>query len=145
MGYVMVPVPEEHVEEIMQYLLRVMTKASQQDWDAESVAALFAEADEFSKALLGAVARAVRSETELFEDDAASAVQLSQREMSAIVRELNDIARDENRPTLIGRRPINETLPNGRMRERMTIIMEPDIAELVGEAERADLATPPDG
>lgn len=143
MPYVMVPVPEEHVEEVMQFMLRAMAKANQTPWDRESIDELFAEIDEFSKALLGTVARAVEAETELFEEDATRAVQLNPRETSAIIRELNDRARDLNRPSLLGRRPVNETLPNGRVMERNAIFMEADIAPLVVEAEKADLAGSP--
>ena len=34
MGYVMMPVPEEHVEAVMQFVLRAMAKASLEPWDA---------------------------------------------------------------------------------------------------------------
>jgi hypothetical protein len=35
MPYVMVPVPEEHVQDVMQFVLREMAKASHVPWDDE--------------------------------------------------------------------------------------------------------------
>jgi len=143
MPYVMVPVPEEHVEEVMQFMLRSMTRASQEEWDQESVTQLFAEVDELSKMLLSHVARAAASGTEVFEADAAAAVQLSQRETAAIVRELNELGREQNRPSMVYRRPSLEMLPNGRTIEKFAIVVEETVVPLVLEAEKADLQANP--
>lgn len=143
MPYVMVPVPEEHVEEVMQFMLRSMAKASQEDWDQASVTELFAEVDELSKMLLSHVARATVEGKEVFEGDAAAAVQLSVRETAAIVRELNEMARDLNHPSIIYRRPTSEVLPNGRTMEKNAIAVDDEIAPLILEAEKSDLAANP--
>lgn len=143
MPYVMVPVPEEHVEEVMQFMLRSMTRASQEEWDQENVTRMFSEVDELSKTLLAHVARATIAGKEVFEADAARAVQLSPRETTAIVRELNEIAREENRPSMIYRRPATELLPNGRTVEKTAVVVEEAVAPLVLEAEKADLAANP--
>ncbi len=37
MPYVMVPVPEEHVEDVMQFILRAMARASIEPWDQPSL------------------------------------------------------------------------------------------------------------
>ena len=37
MPYVMVPVPEEHVQDVMQFILREVARASLEAWDEESV------------------------------------------------------------------------------------------------------------
>ena len=58
MPYVMMPVPEEHVEEVMQFILRAIARASIQPWDAESITKLYGEVDEASRSLLAFVARA---------------------------------------------------------------------------------------
>lgn len=143
MPYVMVPVPEEHVEDVMNYMLRAMARANQEQWDQDNVTELFSQVDELSKALLAHVARAVTEGREVYENDAAAAVQLSQRETAAIVRELNEIAREANRPSMIFRRPTVELLPNGRTMDRFAIVVEEDVAPLVLEAEKADLAANP--
>ena len=58
MPYEMVPVPEEHVQDVMQFILREMAKASLEPWDDESVSKLFHEVDESSRSLLAYTARA---------------------------------------------------------------------------------------
>ncbi|MEZ5246724.1 MAG: hypothetical protein R2707_16625 [Acidimicrobiales bacterium] len=143
MPYVMVPVPEEHVEEVMQFMLRSMARASQEEWDQDSVTRIFGQVDELSKTLLSHVARATVAGKEVVEGDAAAAVQLSQRETSAIVRELNEISREENRPSLIYRRPTIEVLPNGRTVDKFAIVVDDAVAPLLIEAEKADLAANP--
>ena len=65
MPYVMVPVPEEHVQDVMQFVLREVAKASQLPWDEESVAQLFGEVDEASRSLLAYAARAITNGTDL--------------------------------------------------------------------------------
>lgn len=138
MPYVNVPVPEEHVEEVMQFVLRAMTRASQEPWDDESIGKLFDEVDELSKALLAFVARAVSTGKDLSQNDAASMIQLSGRETMAIQRELNELARAAGRPTLISQRTINEPLPNGRTTEKRIFSMELDVAQLVRDAEQRE-------
>jgi hypothetical protein len=120
-----------------------MAKASLEDWDQASVTEMFAEVDELSKMLLSHVARATVEGKDVYESDAAAAVQLSVRETAAIVRELADLARDANRPSLIVRRASTELLPNGRNVEKNVIIIEDEIAPLIIEAEKTDLAANP--
>jgi len=143
MPYVMVPVPEEHVQEVMQFMLRTLTRASQEEWDQENITRIFSEVDEISKTLLTHLARATMTGEEVFEASAAKAVQLSNRETTAIVRELNEVSREENRPSLIARRASVEVLPNGRSTERFAIVVEEEVAPLILEAEKADLAANP--
>lgn len=143
MPYVMVPVPEEHVEDVMNYMLKALARANQEQWDQESVTELFSQVDELSKALLAHVARAITEEREVYETDAAKTVQLSLRETAAIVRELNELAREQNRPSMIVRRPTVEILPNGRTMDRYAIVVEREVAPLILEAEKADLAANP--
>ena len=143
MPYVMVPVPEEHVEEVMQFMLRAMARASLEDWDQDSVTEMFSQVDELSTTLLSHVARAIANGKEVFEADAAAAVQLTQRESAAIVRELNELSRELNRPTIIFRKPSTEVLPNGRVIEKNAIVIEAELVPLVLEAEKADLTANP--
>jgi len=140
MPYVMVPVPEEHVQDVMQFILREMAKASLESWDDESVSELFHEVDEASRSLLAYVARASMGGTDITEGQAADTMQLRQREVIGIVRELNERAAKANRPTLVATRIVNETLPNGRTTEKRVLWMGDDVAPLVGDAERAELA-----
>lgn len=148
MPYVMVPVPEEHVEEVMAFVLREVAKANLRPWDAEAVTALFHEVDEASRSLLAYAARAAMTGTDTSEAQAADMVQLSVREVAGIMRDLNETAREADRPMLLGTRTVSETLPNGRTSEKRVLWMNNDVAMLVREAERqelADLPQPLDG
>jgi hypothetical protein len=140
MPYVMVPVPEEHVEDVMNFVLRAMARASQQPWDEESMVALFLEVDELSRTLLAYVARSTLAGQDITEAEAARMVQLTGRETIAIQRELNDIARQQGRAAVITTRTVPQLLPNGRTTDRNVLTMEEEVARLVGHAERQELA-----
>jgi hypothetical protein len=117
MPYVMVPVPEEHVQDVMQFILREMAKASLEPWDSESVSELFHEVDEAGRSLLAYTARASMSGTDITEAQAADMMQLRQREVAGIVRDLNE-----------------------RTTEKRVLWMSDELAPLVRDAERAELA-----
>jgi hypothetical protein len=140
MPYVMVPVPEEHVQDVMQFILREIAKASLEPWDGESISELFYELDEASRSVLAYTARASMSGTDLTEAQAAETMQLRQREVVGIVRELNERATKANRPTLVYTRVVSETMPNGRTTEKRVLWMSEDVASVVRDAERAELA-----
>jgi predicted ATP-dependent protease len=140
MPYVMVPVPEEHVQDVMQFVLREMARASLEAWDEKSVSELFHEVDEASRSLLAYTARASMSGTDITEGQAADMMQLRQREVVGIVRELNERATKANRPTLVTTRTVTETLPNARTVEKRVLWMSDEVAPLVRDAERAELA-----
>jgi hypothetical protein len=140
MPYVMVPVPEEHVQDVMQFILREVAKASIEPWDDASISQLFHEVDEASRSLLAYTARASMSGTDITELQAANVMQLSAREVSGIVRELNAEAAKANRPGLVTARTVTETLPNGRTSDKRVLSMSDEVAPLVRDAERAELA-----
>lgn len=139
MPYVMMPVPEEHVEEVMQFILRAIARAAIEPWDAESITEIFGEVDEASRSLLAFVARGSVDGGELDAADAARKIQLTVREVTGIMNEINTMTRDTNRPNLIISRSVTERLPNGRVKDKRVLFMEPDVAELVREAEKAEL------
>ena len=60
MEYVMVPVPEDLVVDVMQYIARLVTRAAVVPWDKESVGDHFDEIEEAGRALLSYVARSHR-------------------------------------------------------------------------------------
>jgi hypothetical protein len=135
-----VPVPEEHVQDVMQFILREMAQASLVAWDEESVTALFHEIDEANRSLLAYVARATLSGADITEPQAAEMMQLRQREVAGLLRELNDHAAKANRPALVIAPVVKETLPNGRTTEKRVLTMSEEVAQLVRDAERAELA-----
>jgi hypothetical protein len=143
MPYVMVPVPEEHVEEVMQFVLRAVARASVQPWDLEGISQLWDEVDELSRALLSYVSRATVADKDLAEGDVAAMMQLSVRETIAIMREVNEVARQSDRPNLIFPRTVAERLPNGRTMEKRVLFMEDDVADLLRQAEEAERSSAP--
>jgi hypothetical protein len=143
MPYVMVPVPEEHVQDVMQFILREVAKASLEPWEEDSVTQLFHDVDEESRSLLAYAARAAITGKEISEAEAADLMQLRQREMAGIIRDLNERASKANRPTLLTTRTVTETLPNGRTIDKRVLWMSEEVAPLVHNAERAELADVP--
>ena len=139
MPYVMVPVPEEHVQDVMQFILREVSKASLEPWDDESISQLFHDVDEASRSLLAYIARASTSGKDMTEAQAADMMQLRQREVVGIVRDLNERATKANRPAVLLMRTVTETLPNGRTTEKRVISTSEDVAPLVRAAERTEL------
>jgi hypothetical protein len=143
MPYVMVPVPEEHVQDVMQFILREVAKASLEPWDDASIWELFNQVDEASRSLLAYTARSTMGGTDLTELQAADMMQLRTREVAGIVRELNEQASKVNRPALVVTRTVTEVLPNGRTTEKRVLTMSDEVAPLVRNAERAELADVP--
>src|SRR4051812_12108014 len=78
--YVMVPVPEEHVEAVMNFVLRSVAQAALQDWDDESLTKLWNESDEATRSLLSFTARAAASGNEIEVAEVARQMQLTPRE-----------------------------------------------------------------
>lgn len=139
MSYVMVPVPADHVQQVMEHVVRLMHESSTTPWDAETVAELFESIDEPSRALLSTVAQGVLEGASPTEPDVVATIELDWREVLGVMRELNEIARGESHPPLVLRRTTVETLPNGRTREVRVLDMSKDVAQLVNTADRAHL------
>jgi hypothetical protein len=140
MPYVMVPVPEEHVEDVMQYILRALSRAAIVPWNEESIAEVYEGVDEVSRSLLAFTARSALEGKDLHDADAAKLIQLTAREISGVMNELAVLARDRERPALISSRTVQERLPNGRVNDKRVLLMDLDVAELVSAAERAELS-----
>jgi hypothetical protein len=135
-SWVSVPVPEEHVQEVMEFVIRTIARASIEEWDEASVETLFAKVDEASRSLLSVVARAATTGKELTEQQAADFIELTVRETFGIIREVNDAARTEGRPALVGTTTVAEVLPNGRTRDKRIVTMNAVVAKMVRNAER---------
>lgn len=140
MAYVSVPVPEEHVEDVMRFVLRAMSRASILSWDAESFAELWSETDELGRALMAFVARAALEDFDLTDREAAEKVQVRPREVHALAAELQQESHRRRRPAVLTMQMVEDELPNGRIVEVRVLLMDAEVAQLVAEAERADLA-----
>lgn len=143
MGYVMVPVPEEHVEEAMTMILRIASRARLVAWDKDGVLTMFAEVDEPTRSVLSAVSRSSLAGTSLSDHQIAESIEIPQRELLGIVRELNERAQAGARFPLVIVRQETEVLPNGRTREQRILGMDTELASYVRDAERAELAANP--
>ncbi|MBK5289325.1 MAG: hypothetical protein JJE46_12765 [Acidimicrobiia bacterium] len=140
MPYVMVPVPEKHVEDVMDYILRAITQGSIEPWDHPSISDFYHEVDEATRSVLAFVARAEAEEKELDTVAAARAIQMTPREVNGILNELQTTTGDAKRPPIVVARTVSERLPNGRVTDKRVLVMESGVAELVREVERAELA-----
>ena len=139
MPYVMVPVPEDMVQEVMQQIIRLQRNASLAEWTGESVAAFFDEIDEDGKAFLSTVARATTAGKDLAMADVASVIELNVRETAGIHRDLTELAAERNHMPLVNQRDVTEVLPNGRMQEKKAVTMDVEVAAMVRAAERDEL------
>jgi hypothetical protein len=140
MPYVMLPVPEEHVNEVMQFVLRAVAKASVEPWDDPSINEVYNEIDEVSRSLLAFVARASVGGVDISAEEAAKKIQMTVRETAGIQNELMALSRDRNRPNLLESRGVQERLANGRVVEKRILLMTPEIADLIRAAEEAEIA-----
>lgn len=135
----MVPVPEEHVVDVMQHVARLVARASVVPWDDESVAAHFDEVDEASRSVLSLAARSTTANRELTDEDAATSLELSVREIRAIVRDLQDTAQRERREPALALREASVVLRNGRSVTKRLFAMNDAVARAIRAHERASL------
>jgi hypothetical protein len=140
MPYVSVPVPEEHVEDVMRFILRAMARASMLSWDEESFADLWGDTDELGRALLAFVARATLEDVDLTDREAAEQVQVRPREVHALAAELSQESQRRRRPAIVTTQMVEDELPNGRIVEVRVLLMDAEVARFVADAERAELA-----
>jgi hypothetical protein len=140
MPYVMVPVPEEHVEEVMRHMLNLVARANLVEWDEESVREFFLEADEMTRAVLSVVARGALSSKDVTDQIMADFLQLSVREVGSVLRELHESVTRQKRPPFFLASQVTEELPNGRVRDKRVYAMAPNIARLIRAAEKAEHA-----
>jgi hypothetical protein len=143
MPYVMVPVPEEHVAEIMEHVVRLAARANQQQWDAEAVAELFLGSDEASKSVLSTVARRTIAGSPLTDDALADLVQLTRRETLGVIRELNVRATRTKRSQLMIVKDVDDGTAEGRTGERRVVGMSVELAEMIRKAEELERAATP--
>lgn len=136
MPYVMVPVPEEHIEVVLQFVLGAMKRAAIEHWDESSIADLFAQLDEPSQVVLSAAARGVLGPGPISAQDAAEAAGISKREAAAIVFELNVRARDLERPMVILFYETEREGADGEVQAVLHMNMAPPVASMVCDADR---------
>lgn len=142
-NYVMVPVPEQYVPEIMQRVLRLVQLDSMQEWDEPGVTELWEASDEITRSLLSYVARSVLMGKPLTDVAAADAIEISLREAATVLRDANDLSREMNRPSILLLRGTQETLPNGRTVDMRYFVMTDETARHIRNVERAQHESSP--
>jgi hypothetical protein len=143
MDYVMVPVPEEHVVDVMQHVARLVARASVIPWDDESLVELFEEVDEISRSVLSFVARAATSGKDISEEDVAQSIELNVRELRSIVRDINEVAARDKREPVLALREASVVLRNGRTVQRRMFSMNEGVARSIKAHERSTLGGAP--
>jgi len=141
MPYVMVPVPEEHVLEVMGLVMRLAARRSHDEppraWDQDAVNEFFAKANEPTRGLLSFLAGRRRAGKEFIPPDIARGLDLETSEVAGLLGPLNREFRRSNRKPLLESRVQVETAPNGRSLKRRRLKMRPENAEMVRVAEQA--------
>ena len=141
MSYVMVPVPEEHVAEVLRHVVRLIEHGGPigEDglpWDEESIARLFAESDEPARSLLSLLALPANAGQELRAKDVATELELRSADLAGIMGPLSRRAKGMGRLSPIrSRRTVVET--NGVRRTFRSLSLAVDLAAMVRTAERA--------
>lgn len=143
MDYVMVPVPEEHVVDVMLLVARLVAKASVVPWTDDAVVELFDEVDEVSRSVLSMVARATTAGRDVNDEEAAESLELSVREIRAVIRDINEIGTRAKREPMLGLRDATVVLRNGRSASRRVFVMTDAVARAIRSHERASLGEAP--
>lgn len=138
----MIPVAEEHVEEAMQAVLRIASRARQTPWDQELVSRLFHSVDEPTRSVLSTVARAARHGP-VGAEKVADTIEYPQREVLGIIREVNEQVQNDGHPPMLVTKLDTEVLPNGRTREARLLMMDSEVAAFVTAAEQEEAAAAP--
>jgi hypothetical protein len=148
MPYVMVPVPEEHVLEVMGVVMRLAVRQSHAEppkaWDQDAVNEFFAKAKEPTRALLSFLAHPKRAGKEFIPPEIARAFELEASEVSGLLGPLNREFRRANRVPLFESRVHVETSPSGRTLKRRRLMMGAENARMVRAAEQAVQSVEPD-
>jgi hypothetical protein len=131
----MVPVPEEHVVEVMQHVTKLIQKASREPWDRDAIDELFLEADEGVRSLLSVVASATLKGQDITASEAARALELQLRDLGPIQAPITEAATDANRVPLIEMVSSERTGPAGRVRQVRNMSMDREVAEMIRAAE----------
>jgi hypothetical protein len=144
----MVPVPEEHVLEVMGLVMRLASRQSHNEppaaWDQETLNAFFAKANEPTRCLLSFLAHPDRAGKEFIPPEIARGLELEPSEVSGLLGPLNREFRRANKVPLFESSEHLETTARGRTLKRRRLKMAPETARMVRAAEQAVRSIEPD-
>ena len=147
MPFIMVPVPEEHVNDVMDYIVRLQRQdgAELQGWDDEGMHQLFLEADEPTRSVLSFLALPGRAGKEVEPHEIAEALELRTQDLTGILGPLHKkVKRVLRRHPLIESTTGVSRAPDGRPVRRRVYVMSDEIARMVRAAELAIRQLEPD-
>jgi hypothetical protein len=138
--FVMVPVPEEHVLEVMALVTRLSSRAPARgewpakQWDQDALDRLVADANDRTRALLSFLAHRSRAGKEITPREIAAALDLERSEVPGILGPLNRQFRKAHRVPLFESRVRSVTSADGRPEKRRTLMMAKETARMVRAA-----------
>ena len=100
-GWVLVPVPEEHVASVYGRILQLSMGAAGAAWDLETLVDHLETLAPEGRELLRIVARGVVDESPVVVRDVATELGLSSRELFGLVHEVNIVDSEAAHPTLV--------------------------------------------
>jgi hypothetical protein len=148
MPYVMVPVPEEHVIEVMAVVIRLAARQAHDEppkaWDQDAVNRFFGKANEPTRGLLSFLAHPDRAGKEFIPPEIARTLELETSEVAGLLGPLNREFRRANRVPLFESRVHLETSARGRTLKRRRLKMSSENARMVRAAEKDVVSVDPD-
>lgn len=136
MPFVMVPVPEEHVFETMQFLVRLAARSSLKPWDEGSIEEFFRQADEPTRTMLSITARGVLAGEETTAGDLATGMELQLRDLAPILRGIEAQWKEMRKVPLYESRDVTKLRPSGKPWTIRTFVMPEEVAVMVRDAEQ---------
>lgn len=137
MGFVMVPVPEEHYFDVMQHVVRLLARAAEKPWDKEAVDEFFRDSDEAIRSVVSHIARATVAKRPVSDLDVARALEIQLGDLSPIIMRINLQSKGFGRQMMFEANSVPELLPNGRVLNKRLLVMTEDVARMVRTAEQA--------
>lgn len=99
--YVMVPIPERYVGEVMGHLMIMGVQEQTDPWESTEVHEFFDRCGDLEKALLAYVARRVLAGQEVEATQVTDFLRLTEDQLEATVGELNQLAMARRRPVVV--------------------------------------------
>lgn len=101
MPYVMVPVPEEHEQEVMQEILQLSLRESLNAWDPAKLVPFVAGLDEVDRSLVTTLAEATSRGQRLTRAQVAGRLGLELTRLTEVVEDLNRRSNELSQPYLV--------------------------------------------
>lgn len=101
MPYVLVPVPEEHEDELMEEVLKMSLRERLSAWDAEPLRALVGELEPSSRRLVTMLVEVSVDNRRLSETEVATSLGIDVVELKEMVEAINSRCRAQSLPYLV--------------------------------------------